>query len=143
MGRSPIFDRTIYIKANPRKVWKSIVSPAIVNKYYLCPLVKLESKQGGTIIYGSKDNPVILGKVKVFKPNKTFAHTFKFAHRKKDPSTIVTYELSKCGANNTALTLVHKGFRGKNGTFRDISGGWDMILSNLKSLIETGKPIKW
>jgi hypothetical protein len=40
------------------------------------------------------------------------------------------------------LTLLHDAFApGETVTFRKVGGGWPLILSSLKSLIETGEPL--
>ena len=39
------------------------------------------------------------------------------------------------------LTVTHDNLDEGGKTFRDISGGWPMVLANLKSLLETGQPL--
>jgi hypothetical protein len=39
------------------------------------------------------------------------------------------------------LTLVHDEFDGETKTYREVEHGWSQILSGLKTLIETGKPL--
>ena len=39
------------------------------------------------------------------------------------------------------LTLTHEGFAEGSQFFRGISGGWPAILSNFKSLLETGRTL--
>jgi hypothetical protein len=40
------------------------------------------------------------------------------------------------------LTLTHQGFRDGSKFFAGISRGWPAILSSLKSVLETGKPLE-
>jgi len=37
------------------------------------------------------------------------------------------------------LTLVHDDFGGETRTFRRVGSGWPVVLSSLKSLLETGE----
>ena len=39
------------------------------------------------------------------------------------------------------LTVLHEIDRPESKLIEDVSGGWPMILSNLKSLLETGGPM--
>jgi hypothetical protein len=40
------------------------------------------------------------------------------------------------------LSITHDGFtEGELNTYRKVGGGWPYILSNLKSLLETGEPL--
>jgi hypothetical protein len=55
----------------------------------------------------------------------------------------VTYDIEPGGDAMCVLYLTHSGFQSKNQTFTDITGGWPVILSSLKTLLETGKPLPW
>ncbi len=139
---APIFDRVIFIGVKAEKVWQGLTDPQIVNSYYLAPLAKIELKKGGEIYYGSAENRMISGKIEEIEPNRKLSHSFKFAHRPEDPPTIVTYLITPLG-EMSQLELRHTGFKSFNATFSDISGGWDVILSSLKTVLETGKPLPW
>jgi hypothetical protein len=52
----------------------------------------------------------------------------------------VTWEIEKLG-DTCRLTLVHDDFDGETATYRDVEHGWAQILSGLKTLIETGRPL--
>jgi hypothetical protein len=39
------------------------------------------------------------------------------------------------------LTVTHDNLDEGGKTFRDISGGWPMVIASLKSLLETGHPL--
>jgi hypothetical protein len=42
-----------------------------------------------------------------------------------------------------SLTISHTGFRAEDQTFSDITGGWPVIASSLKTLLETGRGLPW
>jgi hypothetical protein len=52
----------------------------------------------------------------------------------------VTWEIEKMG-ESCRLTLVHDEFDGETATYHSVEHGWSQILSGLKTLIETGKPL--
>lgn len=138
----PIFERTIYLGVPASKVWEALTLPEIVNQYYLVPLGKLELKKGGEIYYGSAKEKVITGTVTEFQTGQTLIHTFKFTHQPQDPESRVTYQIRAMGPIS-ALNLRHDHFPSTTATYHDIAGGWETILSSLKTLLETGKPLPW
>lgn len=136
------FTRTVYIGAPAEKVWDALVNPKTVNQYYLAPLHKIELKKDGKIEYGFPKQIMISGKVTEAVTNKKLSHTFKFAHRPTEPESHVTYSIQSMG-KMSELRLKHDGFTVPTGTYADVSAGWDSILSSLKTLLETGKPLPW
>ena len=59
----------------------------------------------------------------------------------EDPSR-VTWEIEPLDNGVSKLTLVHDEFRGDSATFREVMGpGWALVLSGLKTLLETGEPL--
>ena len=102
------------------------------------------SKKGETISYGVEAQIFIEGEILEFKKQEKLTHSFRFAGKPKaegDQGTIVTYEIVE-QQDLLILILTHSGFKGKNQTYQDITGGWPYILSNLKTLLETGKTLR-
>src|SRR5262249_43391066 len=62
----------------------------------------------------------------------------------KDRPSRVTYELSRVGAHLTKLGVVHDQFDGETATYKRYAEGWPLMLSSLKTLLESGKalPVK-
>jgi hypothetical protein len=52
----------------------------------------------------------------------------------------VTWEIEPRG-EVCKLTLVHDDFDGITETYRQVGRGWNPVLSGLKTLLETGKPL--
>ena len=73
-----------------------------------------------------------------------FSHSFKFIQShpeaKNEESSIVTYEIFEDNGL-IGLSLTHSGFKEKNQTYHNVTGGWPYILSNLKTYLETGKTL--
>jgi hypothetical protein len=59
----------------------------------------------------------------------------------KDRPSRVTYELSAAAPSTTRLQLVHNDFDGPTATYSGSVDSWPLMLSSLKTLIETGKPL--
>ncbi len=137
----PEFHYTILIAKPAADVWSALTEKKMVDQYYMAPLHTLELKKGGKISYGV-DKEMIIGTITEFEASKTLVHTFKFAGS-EDPETRVAYEIKAIGDAMCSLTISHTGFEAENQTFADISGGWPVIASSLKTVLETGKSMPW
>jgi hypothetical protein len=52
----------------------------------------------------------------------------------------VTWEIQALG-EVCKLTLTHDDFDGITETYRQVGSGWNPVLSGLKTLLETGRPL--
>ena len=132
----------IFIGKPAKDVWAALTEENLVNQYYLVPLIKLEQKVGGEIAYGIQDELVVYGKVIEIQPGKLLKHSFNYKGTAADPETTVIYKLTDMG-QMTLLEFSHEGFPAENQTYANVSGGWPVILSGLKTLLETGAPLPW
>ena len=96
------------------------------------------------ICVGDGDFKVVDGEILDIEPEKRLVMSWK-AHWDdsvaKDRPSRVRYELSAAGPATTRLHVVHDGFDGQTATYSGSVDGWPLMLSSLKSLLETGKPL--
>lgn len=133
-----------YIKTTPEKLWDAITNPAVTEQYYFGTQIKTDLKAGSPLYYDLPDGQhMIEGKLIEAIPHKrlvhTFAATWKDASR-GDAPTRVTYEIEAMG-DMCKLTLTHDDFNGETHTYQSVGNGWPMLLSSLKTLLETGKAL--
>jgi uncharacterized protein YndB with AHSA1/START domain len=136
--------RTVYIHAPPRKVWEALTEPRLTPKYYYGLRLRTRPRRGGDCSYvggTGRGDPVIVGRVAQLVPGRKLVATFAFAKLPEDGASRVTFEVHPFG-RSTRLAFRHSGFRGRSTTFRWVSGGWDWILSGLKTFVETGRPLR-
>jgi uncharacterized protein YndB with AHSA1/START domain len=151
----------VYIKASPQAIWDAITKPEWTKKYGYAPLVEYDLRAGGTFrAYpneGMKQFPgvpeVILdGEVVEAAPPRKLVQTWRML---MDPGlaaegfTRLTYEIEEARGGVSRLTVTHDvtgapklaaltaGERESGGA----GGGWNEILSGLKTLLETGVPL--
>jgi uncharacterized protein YndB with AHSA1/START domain len=132
-----------YIRTTPARLWKAITRFEISRRYYYGMGLQADLKPGAPITYADPKSgkAMIVGKVLEVVPRKKLVHTFQFAHfRKPDPPSRVTYLIGQ-RRGVAWLRLIHDRFPEENRTYRAVRGGWVPILSGLKSLLETGKPL--
>jgi uncharacterized protein YndB with AHSA1/START domain len=146
----------VYIKASAQKVWDAITDPAWTEKYAYRCRQEVEPRVGGTFKAIANEGMrgfglpevIIDGEVLEYDPPRKLVHTWHTYFSDEliaEPPTRLTYELSEAGGF-TRLTLVHE-LEGAPlhadmvaSQWRpDAGGGWSWILSDLKSLIETGE----
>jgi len=83
------------------------------------------------------------GKVVEYDPPRRLAYTFVNVsdEYKGELPALATFVIEPLG-KLVRLTLTHEGFAEDSKFFLGISKGWPAILSGLKSLLETGKPLE-
>ena len=147
----------VYIRATPQAIWEAITSPDWTVKYGYRGVVDFELRPGGK--YRAHATPdmcaiglpdvVVDGIVESADPPHRLVHTYRFlfndAH-KAEGFTRVTWEIEKVASGFSRLTVVHEleGAPMMAGMvaskFSEMgAGGWAWILSDLKSLLETGR----
>jgi uncharacterized protein YndB with AHSA1/START domain len=141
----PMTVYTIYIASTPQKVWEALTSAEFSQKYFFGNSVELEQKVGGVYRMRTPDGALhISGEVVEYEPPKKLTVTFNVnwpALIEKLGPTLVAYEIEQVG-DAVRLTMSE----GHDRPLSDdiLSGGrqgWPAILSSLKSLLETGKPL--
>lgn len=137
----PEFHYTILIAKPAAEVWSALTVKKTIDQYYMAPVHTLELKKGGRISYGG-EKEFIFGTITEIEEPKKLVHTFEFG-RLEMPETRVSYEIQPMGEEMCSLTISHTGFEAEDQAFADITGGWPVIASSLKTLLETGKGMPW
>ena len=136
---------TIYIASTPSKVWQALTSAEFSRQYFFGNLVEIEQKVGGAFIVRTPDGALhISGEVIACEPEQKLTVTFNVnwpALIEKLGQTLVTYEIAQAGdAVRLTLTEAHERELGDD-ILAGGRQGWPAILSSLKSVLETGKPL--
>src|ERR1700761_2920673 len=136
---------TIYIASTPEKVWKALTSAEFSRKNFFGNAVEVEPKVGGKYIVRQPDGALhISGEVIECDPLKRLTFTFNVnwpALIEKLGPTLVASETDPAG-DAVRLTMTESHDRPLSDDI--LSGGrqgWPAILSSLKSVLETGKPL--
>ena len=129
------FARSVKIASKPETVWNALTKKVHVDKYYLAPLGADLASAESEIFYGSPENKMIVGEVTIFEPPMRLTHTFRFSGRDGAKTSYVTYWIKPIDGGSK-LTVSHVGYKADSQDFGDISAGWPIILSGLKSYLE-------
>jgi uncharacterized protein YndB with AHSA1/START domain len=134
-----------YIRATPKKVWDALIKPEFTKRYFFGVTMETDWKPGSPWKMVHGDGSVTdSGEVLEIEPPKRLVLKWRseWGDMKKEGWTTCTFEISKAGGL-TKLEVVHETNRNNSKTIEAISGGWPMILSNLKTMLETGKLLKF
>ena len=150
----------VFISASPEAIWDAITKPEWSQLYGYGGLVDYELKAGGAFVTKA-DAPLLAagapdliadGEVLEADPPRKLVQTWRML---MDPGlaqegfTRLTYEIDERRPGLCALTVVHDltGAPGVEqlveGNMAQAGGGWAWVLSSLKTLLETGKPLEW
>ena len=131
---------SVFIRATPEQVWDAITKPEFTQQYFYGVRIEL---RGGRRISTMGDAE---WDEEVFEvdPPRRLVHQWISAYdpelAAEEPSRI-TWEIEPQDAGVTKLTVVHDQLEGAPKTAEHVAGGWMFLLSGLKTLVETGKPL--
>lgn len=131
----------IYIKTTPEHLWKAITDPAIRARYNFGVQVTSDWTPGASIRTGHAASPGPLGEGEVLEadPPRRLVHTMRALWSDdvaREGFSRVTWEIEPVG-DSCRLLLIHDQLR--EGANEELYGGWPMILSGLKTWLETGE----
>jgi uncharacterized protein YndB with AHSA1/START domain len=137
----------IYIKATPERLWQAITDPALRAKYSFGVAVHSEWTPGSRYHARTTDATVSPGmdiadgeNLEVDPPRRLvqmFRALWSDAVKAEGYSR-VTWEIEPIG-DSCRLTVTHDQLRAEANS--EIYGGWPMVLSGLKTLLETGETL--
>jgi len=133
-----------YIKTTPEKLWKALTTSEFTKQYWFDTAVESDWKVGSSLALRPEGNGAVMkGKVLKNNPYKELSYTWDFPNSEKAAAypSRVTFSLEQ--DNDTViLTVVHDELEAGSEMSKGISRGWPLVLSSLKSLLETGKALK-
>lgn len=154
MEDRPSFVYTTYIKTTPEQLWEALTDPAFTERYWG---IRFETDwQPGSAMTWHQRGVTITDPEQVvlesepphrlsytwhtFTPELADALDFGADARKRvaaEQRSRVTFEIEPFGAR-VRLRVIHEGFDENSLTLSLISDGWPRVLSDLKTLLETG-----
>jgi uncharacterized protein YndB with AHSA1/START domain len=132
----------IVIKATPEQVWDAITKPEFTERFFYGQ--RVENTPERHLWHNEKgelmgDSPTL-----EFDPPHRLVHGWSSAYDPEmaaEAESRVTWEIEPQDGGITKLTVVHDQLEGAPKTAESVSGGWMYVLSGLKTLLETGKPL--
>jgi uncharacterized protein YndB with AHSA1/START domain/DNA-binding transcriptional ArsR family regulator len=140
-GMEKVFE--IYIRTTPERLWAAITDPAIRAKYHFGAAVESSWAPGSTfaLVHPGSARPLAEGENLVVEPPHRLVqsmHILWSEDAEREGTSRVTWEIEPVG-DSCRLTVTHDQLR--DGAPPELYGGWPMILSGLKTWLETGQTL--
>jgi uncharacterized protein YndB with AHSA1/START domain len=131
---------SVFIRATPEQVWDAITKAEFTQQYFYGARVEVRDGRRFSSIGETEWDEEVLEA----DPPRKLVHGWLSAY---DPDLAaedrsrVTWEIEPQDGGVTKLTVVHDQLEGAPKTAESVAGGWMFVLSGLKTLLETGKPL--
>ena len=136
------FSYVTFIRTTPEKLWSALTDPSQMKDYWFGMHFKTEWKQGAEWQMLFPDGTVAdTGEILELERPKRIQLKWRNEFRpelKAEGFTLCTIDVEPYG-DSVRLSITHTIERPQSEFIRAVSGGWPKILSNLKSLLETGQ----
>lgn len=131
-----------FIRTTPEKLWSALTTPEFIRQYWFDMTHETDWKVGSPWKMLFPDGRIAdMGEIAEFEPQRRLAIRWRNEFRpelKAEGWSHCVMELEPADGA-VKLTVTHT-IELENSKFIEaVSGGWPTILSNLKSLLETGK----
>lgn len=139
---APAFVYVIYIAASAETVWNGLIDQEVTKEYW-GHHNRSDWKPGSRWEHVRTDGSGtvdIVGRVIEIDPPRRLVTSWASPETENDAEKVsrVVYELAPAG-DDTKLTVTHSALEAGSGMLAGITAGWPAVLSNLKSLLETGR----
>jgi uncharacterized protein YndB with AHSA1/START domain len=131
---------SVFIRATPEQVWEAITKPDFTEQYFYGARIDIRDGRRFTNIGETEWDEEVLEE----EPPSKLVHRFVAAYdpdMAAEDASRVTWEIEPQDGGITKLTVVHDQLESAPKTAESVAGGWMYILSGLKTLLETGKPL--
>jgi uncharacterized protein YndB with AHSA1/START domain len=133
----------IYIKTTPERLWEAITSDELRRRYSFGVGVETDWAPGSgyRATHPRAGFPISEGENLEVDPPRRLVQSFNALWSddvKAEGTSRVTWEIEPV-ADSCRLTVTHDQLR--EGAHAELYGGWPMILSGLKTLLETGEDL--
>ena len=133
----------IYIRTTPERLWEAITDPEIRSKYNFGSRLTSEWTLGSRYEMSHPGADGLLGEgenLEVDPPRRLVQSMVALwsDDAKSEGTSRVTWEIEPIG-DSCRLTVTHDQLR--DGANEELYGGWPMILSGLKTWLETGESL--
>jgi uncharacterized protein YndB with AHSA1/START domain len=133
----------VFIKATPEAIWDAITKPEFSAKYFYG--AHIENTADLHAAHGPDGDDWGSGQMYEFDPPRKLVHEWRSTYSPElaeEDASRVTWEIEPQDGGYSMLTVVHDQLEGAPKTAASVYGpGWMMVLSGLKTLLETGEPL--
>jgi uncharacterized protein YndB with AHSA1/START domain len=132
----------VFVKATPEQIWEAITKPEFTSRYFHGVTIETTPDERRSFHGGELKN---VAEVLEYEPPRRLVHSWLSFYdpemAAEEPSR-VSWEIEPQEGGYALLTVTHDQLEGAPKTAAGVAGpGWMMVLSGLKTLLETGEPL--
>jgi uncharacterized protein YndB with AHSA1/START domain len=132
-----------YIRTTPARLWEALTDPKFVRLYWFDAIVECGWQKGSPWKMSRPDGTLTdAGEILEIDPPRRmvirWVNEWKPELKAEGPSRC-TFELEPADGGAVKLTITHEIDQPSSKFITAVGGGWPRVLSNLKSLLETGE----
>lgn len=133
----------IYIRTSPERLWQAITDPEVRARYQFGARIESDWTSGShyQVTHTRTPGPLIEGENLEIEPPHQLVQSYRAVWGEDvaaQGTSRVTWEIEPVG-DSCRLTVTHDQLR--EGADEHLYGGWPMILSGLKTWLETGQTL--
>jgi uncharacterized protein YndB with AHSA1/START domain len=144
MTMSSKFVYVTYIRTTPGKLWAALTESEFSRRYWFGVDLDCTWEKGAPWRMIAADGTVTdMGEILEIEPEKRIVIKWRHAWKPElaaEGFTRCTFDIVP-QKDVMQLTVTHEAERDNSKTIAAVSGGWPSVLSNLKTLLETGEPM--
>ena len=129
--------------ASSEDIWRAITDPELTRSYYYGTDILSDWKVGSEWTSRAGDELYLEGTIVEIDPPRKLVQTFHVASAEEDAVndefSTVTWDVTPV-ADGTRVRVIHDNMG--EATRQYTEGGWEHILAGMKTLLETGAPLK-
>lgn len=133
----------VFIRTTPEKLWAAITDGELTKKYFFGTAVRSTLQKGAALDYEFPDGKkAVTGFVEECDPPRKLVHswTFQYDPELAKEKSRVTWLIEQRG-DVCKLTAIHEAPEAPKSAEHAAKDGWTVILSGLKTFLETGEPL--
>lgn len=136
---------TVVIEATPERIWQAMIDPDESSRWFFGGRVRSDWGRGDAIEWLDADgDSLIAGEITAIEPRVRLAHTFSATWSPEtaaDPVSDYEWLLEPMGESLTRVTVTHSNVQEGTPTAEQVDGGASLVISSLKTFIETGRTL--
>jgi uncharacterized protein YndB with AHSA1/START domain len=135
----------LFIQTSAEKLWDSLTDGSLTPAYFFGSVVKSSFKKGEPIRYDMPDGtPTVEGVILECEPGRRLVHTWKIRYDAAlaEETSLVEWQIEKRGEACKVIAIHDFAKAPKTAAhLGEGQDGWNVVLSGLKTFLETGKPL--
>lgn len=134
-----------YIRTTLEKLWQALIDPEFTRRFWVETWQESEWKPRASWRMTTPDGRVhSTGDILEIEPGRCLVLSWRsemFPEARAEGHSRITFELEQVG-DSVKLTVIQENDTPDSKSIGMASQGWPLILSSLKSLLETGEPLE-